>query len=152
MPSAEAVDRAIELLHQSANYQYFFEQLHSADWIEPLHERGFFRNPPDPVREGDYVRFPVWVESRFLARVASEAPDLSARIFRELPRTENTRVHEDIVDAACRIPPRLAASLAPLVQSFLATPYQLLLPEKVKDLVVQLAGGNELRAAVELAR
>jgi hypothetical protein len=152
MPSSETVDLAVKLLRQSANYQYFFDRLESADWIKPFHERGFFRHPPAPLREGHYVRFPMWVESRFLARVAHEAPELIVRILRDLPTTDNTRVHEDIVEVACRVPARLAMSVAPQVVSFLDVPYQLLLPEKVKQLITHLARAGELAAAVDLAR
>lgn len=152
MPSTDEVDRAVELLRQSANYQYFFDQLRAAEWVEPLHGRGFFRHPPAPIREGDYVRFPIWVESRYLARVAAEAPELVARILRELPPTENTRVHEDVVEAARQLPAPLAASLTQQVIPYLESPYHFLLPEKVKELAIHLARGGELTASIALAR
>lgn len=152
MPSAADVQRAIELLSQSANYQYFFDRLDSADWIEPLAEHGFFKHPPPPIRDGSTIRFPFWVESRYLARMAAEAPDLVASVIAAIPKTENTRVHEDIIEAVGRIPAPLAATLTASVQKFLDDDYQYLVPEKVTELIVHLADGGELGAAVGLAR
>lgn len=152
MPSETDVQRALELLRQSANYQYFFDKLNSPDWIPPLADRGFFKDPPPPIREGTTIRFPFWVESRYLARMAAEEPGLVAEIISAIPETENTRVHEDIVDAACRMPARLAATLTDRIEPFIDDLHQYLLPEKVTQLIVHLAEGNELAAAVRLAR
>lgn len=152
MPSEADVQRALELLSQSANYQYFFDKLNSPDWISPLAYRGFFKHPPPPIREGTTIRFPFWVESSYLARMAAEDPDLVVEIIRAIPETENTRVHEDIIDAACRMPARLAATLTERIEQFVDDPYPYLLPEKVTQLIVHLANGGELSAAVSLAR
>jgi hypothetical protein len=152
MPSEADVQRALELLSQSANYQYFFDKLNSPDWISPLADRGFFKNPPPPIREGTTIRLPFWVESRYLARMAAEDPDLVMSIIRTIPETENTRVHEDVIDAACRMPARLAAALTDRIEQFIDNPHQYLLPEKVTQLIIHLADGGELVAAVRLAR
>lgn len=152
MPSPASVERAVELLRLSANYQYFFEKLDTPDWVEPLYERGFFQYPPQPIHEGDYVRLPIWVESRYLVRVAAQVPDLVVQIFSRLPETENTRVHEDIVDALCNVPAGLAVSLSGKVAEFLDSPYQMLLPEKVRDLCLGWVRAGQLQPAVDVAR
>src|SRR5690606_12296365 len=64
----------------------------------------------------------------------------------------NTRVHEDIAEAALRMPPGVAASLAPRIATFLDNRHHFLLPEKVRDLVIHLARGGELPVAIELAK
>ncbi len=151
MPSEADVQRALELLSQSANYQYFFEKLNSPDWISPLADRGFFKNPPPPIRDGTTIRFPFWVESRYLARMAADAPELVASVIGAIPETENTRVHEDIVEAACRMPAPLATRLTARIQRFIDDNFQYLLPEKVTQLIIHLAHGGELAAAVRLA-
>lgn len=152
MPTQEAIEKAIELLRQSANYQYFFEKLDSSDWVEPLFERGFFQSPPEPIREGDYVRLPIWVESRYLVRVAAEVPDLVVRILNDLPATDNARVHEDFVDVACKLPPELASSLAPAIVGFIDSPFRMLLPGKVKDYAIGLVRAGYVEPAVKVAR
>jgi hypothetical protein len=151
MPSKEQVDRAIELLSRTANYQHFFEQLRSATWIEPLLERGFFRNPPEPIREGGYARVPVWVESQYLARVAPDAPDIVLKVLSDLPATENTRVHEDVVDAALVLPPASAVRLVSKLITFLDAPFHSLVPEKLAALVERLAQNGRVAPAVRLA-
>jgi hypothetical protein len=50
----ELVKEAVEYIRvRTANYEYFFERLDSIDWIGPLREYGFFKQPPAPTREGD---------------------------------------------------------------------------------------------------
>lgn len=152
MPSAAEVDQAIALLRQSSNYEYFFHKLSSADWIEPLADRRFFTEPPEPRSEGSHIQFPFWPESRYLARMAPQAPDLVVRVLVRIPPTQNPRVHEDIVDAACALPAHLAATLTRLIEPFADDTYHFLLPEKLAVLIRHLADGGELADAVRLAR
>src|SRR5215207_2844048 len=112
VPSQEVVQKALaEIRKRPANYEYFFDQLRSPDWIQPLFENGLFQNPPEPIREGDYIKFPFWPESQYLARVASLAPESVLEIALQI-ETDNVRVHEDIADAACAMTPHLAAQWA----------------------------------------
>jgi hypothetical protein len=154
MPSQEVVQKALaEISKRPANYEYFFDQLRSPDWIQPLFENGLFQKPPDPIREGDYIKFPFWPESQYLARVASLAPervlDIALRI-----ETDNVRVHEDLADAACTMPPNLAAQWATKEAQWVKNQEYLyfVLPEKLAALVVHLAKGGQVDAALDLAR
>ena len=152
MPSNEQVDRAIALLSRNANYEHFFEQLRSPTWIEPLLARGFFQNPLEPILEGGYARVPVWVESRYLARVAPEAPDIVLRVLLALPATQNTRVHEDVVDAALALPPAIAVRLVPKLTSFVDAPFHSLVPDKLAAWpAVTVACRRELTSSVQWA-
>lgn len=151
MIDPEIIDRAIELLKRRANYEYFFGNLKSSAWIEPLKERGFFVNPPEPQTEDGGTWFPPWPESRYLARVAGEAPRLVLDIALNIPETENVRVHEDLIDVALNLTPELAAELANKVASWLETPY-LLLPTKAASLVTHLALGEQVEDALNIAK
>src|SRR3954447_421924 len=91
----------------------FFNQLKSPDWIRPLWDAGMFRSPPTPVKEGKYVSFPLWPESRYLARMAAQAPETVLEVALQIPLTENVRVHEDLADATLAMPADLAAKLVP---------------------------------------
>ena len=43
MPTEVQVERAIALIQKGGgNYEYFFQQLSSPNWIEPLAKRGRF--------------------------------------------------------------------------------------------------------------
>src|SRR5439155_7868597 len=143
MPSRDVVRRAVAAIKRRADYDYFFDQLKSPDWIEPLLEEGFFHSPAVPVRDGGYVRFPFWSASRYLARVSSRAPEEVLRAILTVPDTENIRVHEDFVAAALAMPARLAAQVVDKAIRWLESPYQLLLPHKLGELLTHLARGQE---------
>lgn len=150
----ETVVKALREIEKGyAQYQYFFDNLNSPAWLEPLHGRGFFRNPPPPIREGQYIRFPEWPESRYLVRMAGipEAQETVLRIAQAIPATENSRVHGDLADIALALPAPLSAQLVPQLRAAIPNSVELLLAEKVKDLIVHLAKGGEAKAALQLA-
>lgn len=155
MPTPEQIERAIgEMNKLYANYEYFFQKNDSPDWIEPLWQRGFFKNPPKPKDQDGYRSYPLWPESQYLVRMAPKAPDLIARVLSALPTTENIYVHSDVVDAAIALPGPLAASLAEKERKWILTQLQLiwLLPDKYSDFVIQLARSGQAAAAFALAR
>ena len=151
MPSKEAVDKALAAIKEPAAYEYFFDQLKSPSWISPLRERGFFQHPPGGEIEGNYIRFPYWPESRYLARVAPLAPELVFEAVKRIPDTDNPRVLGDMVDALLAMPPALSARLAKRAGTWVTSKYPLLLPQKLGDLVTHLARGGQLKTALALA-
>ncbi len=155
MPSPEVVKKAIsEISKRAVNYEYFFDHLRSPNWIGPLEQEGIFNFPPPSRKEGDYISSPSWPVSRYLVRMASQAPELVVRIMLKIPKTDNVRVHEDIADVACSIPPELAVPLARNEAKWVNSQRHLylLLPEKVGKLVGHLARGGQAKAALDLAR
>jgi hypothetical protein len=155
MPTEEQVERALRLLGRSGeNRVYFFSRLTSADWIEPLQRAGLFANPPSKIPSSDSIQFPSWPESRYLARVAISAPDRVLGIIEKIRDVDNDRIHEDFVDAALRMPPRLTARIADLERSRIARQDHLsfLLPDKLGELVAYLARHGERDCALRLLR
>jgi hypothetical protein len=132
---------------------YFFDSLEDESWLVPLQEQGFFDAPPDPEldHEEGTVRFPPWPQSRYLARMASEAPSTVHNIALGIPLTQNVHVHEDLVEVALALPPTLAADFAPKARQWLGFPHKLFLPERLGALVIHLIKGGEVDAGVELA-
>src|SRR6266851_6289673 len=132
------------------NYQYFFDHLDSPAWLEPLSRQGFFKEPPKPEQEGDYVRVAIWPESRYLVRMSriAEAQEKVLEITLRIPDSENSRVHDDIADIALSLTPALAARLVPQLSKFTESPIKLLLSEKIADLIPHLAGGGQGHAAL----
>jgi len=154
MPSPESVKKVLaEVQKRAANYQYFFDKLSSPDWIEPLLAEGMFCQPPEPEREGDRIGFPMWPESRYLARMAPLAPERVLKVALQLPDTENVRVHEDLCEAACAMPPELAAQWMEREVKWVESQPHLyfLLPDKLGELVAHLATGGEVTCALRLA-
>lgn len=152
MPSPETIKKALSAIKRAADYEYFFNQLKSPDWLKPLLEAGFFRSPPDPIRDGQYISYPAWPESRYLARMAKLQPETVVEIALQIPDTENSRVHEDIIDAVLAMPPQLAVRLMPKVRAWAESAHLFILPEKLGELVSHLARGGQAAAALELAR
>ncbi len=154
MVSPELVKRAIEAISKGPTpYEYFFDRLNSPDWLVPLKGAGFFSTPPPPRREGKYISFPAWPESRYLARMAGlpEVQETVTQIALAIPETDNVRVHEDLVDVALALPAETAILVIRKVSKWLESSYQLQLPDKLGDLVLHLANAGEKTAAIDLA-
>src|SRR5688500_8089644 len=113
-PTDQQVEAAVRTLVKPGYLRYFFDKLENPEWIEPLWRRGFFATAPSPVRneETNSVSLPLWVESRYLARMATHVPELVAQVIESIPYTENSQIIEDFVDAALSMPPSVAAKLA----------------------------------------
>lgn len=153
MPDPKLVKRALaEISKRSANYEYFFDQLTSPDWIEPLRAERFFSSPPPPRKEDQWISFPLWPESRYLARVADQASDLVLEVILSIPETDNTRVHEDFAEAASRMPVGAAARLAQHEAAWVAKqPFLFgLHPHKLAEVIRHLANQDEIIVALEL--
>lgn len=144
-PTPEQIEKAIALLAQPEQRRYFFDRLNNPLWLEPLWEKGFFKNPPDIVKDEEKktVSFPPWPESRYLARMAIHDSQNVLRIALSV-ETNNIYVQEDLVDAALTMPAEMAAKLVPKVLSWMKSPYSFFRPEKFGELVSHLAKGNQI--------
>ncbi|MEO0075737.1 MAG: hypothetical protein ABIK31_06490, partial [candidate division WOR-3 bacterium] len=154
MIKPEIIEKAIVLISKRyVNYEYFFNKLESPEWIIPLSQKGMFKKPPSNIvtTDGKYIQFPVWPESRYLARMASKAAELVFKTTYNIPDTNNVHVHEDIVDIALAIPTELSIQLLPRIKNWIKSPYSWLLIEKTGKLIVHLAKGNKVKQAIELA-
>ena len=66
MISEETIKKALTLIEKrTTNYEYFFRQLKSADWIIPFKNKGYFSKPPEPIKNGDYIRITISRSYRF---------------------------------------------------------------------------------------
>jgi hypothetical protein len=154
MPKQDLVNRALSEIRKGfAQYQYFFDNLNSPAWLDPLSREGFFKEPLKPEREGDYVRLAIWPESRYLVRMSriAEAQEKVLAITLGIPDSENSRVHDDIADVALSLPPALAAKLVPQLSRYTESSIKLLLAEKIANLIPHLARGGKGDAALRLA-
>lgn len=151
----DKLDRAIALMKKGpANAEYFFEQLKSPGWIEPLAKEKLFTKPQAAVRRGDTIQFPSWVPGQYLARMATvpEAQGQVLEILKNLPKSDNPRVYEVVADAAAAMPPNLARRLIPQLVLGVQLPFQFLLPEKIASLVSRLADADLCGEALGLAK
>lgn len=154
MDRAEAFEALLEkIAARGDTYGYFFDRLDKAVWLSPLAEAGFFKDPPGIEElENGYVRFPLWPESRALARMAERAEDDVLELILGCTETDNPRVHDDFADAANRMSSHNAAQVVPRIIDWLNKPYKLLLPLKAGSLMERLAKEGEIEASLLLGR
>lgn len=150
---------AVELIRASAaNLEYFFSRLVDSTWLPFLIEEGFFQNPTPPetgtTDDGQrWIRYPNWPESQYLARIASDAPELVIEAIERIPASPNPRVHQDIITAATALPGELAARIARREQAWLAhyDGHLMSFPGPAGDLLAHLAKEGEIETAFRLA-
>ena len=145
------IERVLRTLTTPEDVDYFFDNLKSPDWIEPLAVTGLFATPPEPVQLDGAIQFPSWSASRYLARMAGRSPEQVRDVLRNL-HTDNVRVLHDYVDAVSAMPPTMTVEFVPVMVQWLDTPFQLLLPTKLAQLVIRLAKANLPDSAILLAR
>ncbi len=149
----ELVQKALATIgKRQADYEYFFSRLNSPDWILPLKEAGMFSVPPEPEREGEYISFPRWPESEYLARMASRAPETVIDVIIHMRTTENIRVNEDLIDAALSMPAEFAVKVAQRARVWAKSKYTPLFPEKLGTFIAHLARGGYSDEALDLAK
>jgi hypothetical protein len=157
--STEERTAAVKLIRAGeANLEYFFSSQEDASWLPFLLEEGFFENPAEPetVETDDGqtgTRYPYWPESRYLARIATEAPEPAFAAVCRIPDTTSPRVHQDIAAVACRLPGEFAAELATREGRWLAgyEGHLVSYPPAAGELIAHLAKEGEVAAAFKLA-
>jgi hypothetical protein len=120
-------------------------------WLPLMRERGYFASPPAvQIDESRAVTAP-WPESAYLARVASEAPDVAVEVAEALPETDNPWVNHDVVKTTLAMPASESKRLVPRVIRAMSSRFGILIPSDVGRLVSHLAAGREVDAAFEVA-
>lgn len=152
MPSKEHVRAALDKIQRTADYDFFFDNLKSADWLEPLDELKQFDRPSEPLRDGNSVRYPFWSPARYLVKVASEKSDKVMQIILKVPPSDNPRVHEDFVDAALKMPPAIAVKLFKKITEWVLAPdaHLLLLPGKLASYIAHVKDGGFIKEAFQV--
>lgn len=153
MPTKEHVRAALDKIQRTADYDFFFENLKSADWLDPLDELKQFDRPSEPLRDGDSVRYPFWPPARYLVKVAASKPDRVMQIILKVPSSENPRVHEDMVDAALNMPPEISVKLFKKIIQWVKAPDAnlLLLPNKIASYIVHIKNGGFKKESLSVA-
>ena len=151
------VQKALKLIRKSgANYEYFFENISSPEWIEPLSQKGFFKDPPAVIYNKDgTISFPLWPESQYLARIASQNPRLVLDTILSIKSTDNPRIRLNYAEAALNIPPELSAELVEKEIKWIKKQNHLyfgIYADTLGKLISHLAKGNQIQSAFNLAK
>jgi hypothetical protein len=151
-PTNEMIEKVLTSVKKETDRQYFFSKLKNPLWVKPLRERGYFNSPPGLKRLSEgYVQYPHWPELDYLVAVTEDAPDEVVEVILSLPKTDNPRVYDDVLEVAIKLQGQQSAGLLPklieyikLDNPFLAHRY----PELLQHWVEQ---GN-LGEALEIAK
>ena len=128
-PTDDLVQKALESVKTEIDRQYFFSRLKNPNWIESLKVRGFFDHPPKVKLLPDgYVQYPFWPEFQFLKNVANEAAEQVVDIILEIPKTDNPRFYEDVIDIALNIEAPFSIRLQEIILEYIQGEYSFLNP------------------------
>lgn len=152
-PTQAQVDKAVVAIAHPARRRYFFDRLANPLWLGPLRDRGVFGEPPAPVIDDDQVpvQFPLWPESRYLARMAKhDAPTVSA-VIAKIPDNGNVAIYQDFVDAALQMPSEHVEWAVERADAWLGVSYAYQLASKLGALMGKLANDGKTDLAMRLA-
>ncbi|MCE9526638.1 MAG: hypothetical protein K8R36_11355 [Planctomycetales bacterium] len=129
----------------------FWAYLNDPNWVALLAAETVISNPPpvEHLAEGS-LRFRPWPASRFLARIADQAPEDVAKVLSDI-KTDNPAVLGDIIDAALAIPVGNAVVLVPTIASAARSGLLRLSVGNAVELCEKLAEGGYVESALELA-
>ncbi len=151
--SERDVERMLELVERrGANFAFFFQRANDASWLPILGEKGYFAHPPNVEPTGDgRVSFPLWWPIRYLATVSTDAPDAVIELALQLPKVDNPRVYEDILDIALRLHGEQSAKLKPKILEYASIEYQSL-AFRYAELLAHWTAEQQIMAALDLAK
>ncbi len=151
-PTPEHLSVLAKVIVQPQHRRYFFERCGNPNWLEPLRDMGAFNTPQEPLREGGYIRFVGWPESQYLLKVVEHKPEVVFDIVKGL-NSDNQSVLDDFVSMALKSPADVAVKYVDLIckNKWIQNSYNLLLPDKVAELMEKLATEGKIKEALKLA-
>ena len=154
--SENDVERMFSLIERrGANAVFFFQQIAEitdASWLPELEKRNYFKNPPNVEPIGaDQVIFPFWWPTRYLAKISSHVPDEVIEIVLQLPKIDNPRVYDGILDIALQLQGARSAKLKPKILESVGMEYQSR-TYRYADMLAHWARENQTSDALELSK
>lgn len=153
-PTPEAVAKATAAIARPEHQAYFFQRLENPLWVEPLRAGGWFKEPPEPVDDGQSRRYPPWPQSAYLARMAAhdEAHPALVTVLKELDDRAHVYVRADMVDVAVKLPPEDAGQFAKRIAGWARGTGAWVVVRKLPEFLVALAKGGQRKAAFTVLR
>ncbi|MXX07016.1 MAG: hypothetical protein F4Z71_09670 [Gammaproteobacteria bacterium] len=150
-PTDELVDNALNSVKTDVERHHFYTKLENPEWIEPLCERGVFAHPPNTIILPDgYIQYPFWPELQFLKNVTSKSQERVVDTILKIPKTDNPRIYEDVIDILLSVKPEISLQLKNLVLEYVSGNFQFLNP-KFERVLNFWSDNDQLDAALELA-
>ena len=150
------VKRMFSLIERrGANFAFFLRratETADATWLLLLNKKGYFADPPNAeLNDNDWVIFPFWRPIDYLAKIADQMPDEVIEIVLNLPKVDNPRVYNEILEIALQLHGEQSAALKPKILESIDIDYQFL-PHRYGDLLAHWAEENQTSAALELTK
>ena len=155
-PTSIEINRALKLLHsRGENYRYFFLNTTNHIWLDPLHQNGYFRDPPNVVESADgQIQFPFWPELEYLKNLCKDASmeivSETIRIVLQLPAVDNPRVYSAILDIALALGGEQSVRLKPKMLEYANLEHQFF-PFQYPELLAHWTDTCQTDAALEIA-
>ncbi|MDE0684388.1 MAG: hypothetical protein OXI63_15830 [Candidatus Poribacteria bacterium] len=154
--SESDVERTFSLIERrGANFVFFFTQISEKSdvtWLPFLEKKGYFANPPKAHLPDDgSVIFPFWWPIRYLAKISSHAPNEVIRIVLQLPKINNPRVYDGILDIALQLQGEQSTKLKPKILEYTGIGHQFL-PYKYTELLAHWTAENQTSDALGLLK
>ncbi len=152
-PTDDLVKKALESVKTEADRQYFFSRLKNPHWIQPLENRGFFKHPPKVKQLPDgYVQYPFWPEFQFLKNIADETADQVVKIILGIPKTDNSRFYDDVIDIALKVEASLSIKLKEKILEYVEDKYLYYSYSRFEKVLCYWASNNQTESALELTK
>ena len=153
-PTVDDLDRVGRFVGSPETRAYFFDRLKNPEWIQPLAERGFFADPPEPVPAGEpgYLRFPPWPEGRFLVRMAQSVPAAVRSVLETVPASKNPAATRLYVEAASALPAGHLRQVAHRVVDWVEAPHPDYFADEAASVICRLMQAGEVTQAGHAAR
>ncbi len=152
-----AVERSLELFKHESDRIYFYTRLENPRWISPLSVHGCFLSPPAArALSEESIQYPIWPELLYLKNlseqenVPKQVLDEIIAIVSNLPRTDNLRVYNDLMDIAQSLAGDNSVRLKGKIFEYVELQRHLI-PGKFAELLAHWTSENQTEAALELA-
>ena len=151
-PTDDLVQKALDSVKTDVDRRYFFSNLKNPHWIMPLKKKGFFENPPSVEHLPDgYIQFPFWPEMEFLKNVANEASEDVIEIVSKIPKTNNSRFYEDLIDIALQVEGSISTKLKPRILEYIQGDYPIL-HARFERVLCYWTDNEQIESALELTK
>ena len=154
--SENDVEQMFSLIkRRGANFVFFFKraaETADATWLPFLNERGYFADPPNvELIDDNRVIFPFWWPIHYLAKIANQVPDEVIEIVRGLPKVDNPRVYNGILEIALSLQEKQSGALKPKILESIDIDHQAF-PQRYEDLLAHWVAENQTSTALELTK
>ncbi len=149
-PTKEQIAFVMQLINDNKFAKYFFQDLDNPFWFLHLYNNGFLTNVPKPleVKDRGFI-LPEWPAGKYLVRFADQFEEIVVDVVQSI-KTENTRVHETLIDAMLKISPGKTSKLVPIIDEWLDSKFSELLPYDLIPLVDLLWDNKYYDAATQI--